>query len=401
MFSGDPEKSADPNSVTPSTFIKKFCAHMRNLTGQTDADRINALVDYLEEDSPAEKWYKDLKARQTPPAPTTWNEWEAAFMARFPRPQKAERTPQEWERELAGMKLKVEDLDTRVQVGGANVFAHINFASKLLETARLAGIDTSTAGIWQSRDALPEVLREKVPATQTNWTTYMDAIKAVDRTHIRKGVAKAKKAQEMEHVVRELAAQDRGRHTQSAPTTPVTKMSSQLAQTALSTPKAPAATTNANPFGAGGGRGNLFTPGRDNETLTSEELARMRKVVDQLSRSLLNDDGPGRAEYVRRVGVWNTATAGTRPRLELTGYPLSPGTVVPGSGECYGCGKITTPWHRKTECPGPKIDAKETTFRTLVAKYLRAAPAPVNVVLDWMDFGEEIDDEGFPEGPSE
>jgi hypothetical protein len=45
---------------------------------------------------------------------------------------------QEWERELMGMKLKVKELDTTVQVGSASVFAHVNFASKLLETAKLA-----------------------------------------------------------------------------------------------------------------------------------------------------------------------------------------------------------------------------------------------------------------------
>jgi hypothetical protein len=119
---------------------------------------------------------------------------------RFPGRQKAERTAQEWERELMGMKLKVKELDSTVQVGGTPMFVHINFASKSLETAKLAKIDTTTSGIWQSCDVLPEVLREKVPLTQANWTTYTDAIKAVDHVHICKGVVKAKKAQEMERV---------------------------------------------------------------------------------------------------------------------------------------------------------------------------------------------------------
>ncbi|KAJ7304811.1 hypothetical protein DFH08DRAFT_647627, partial [Mycena albidolilacea] len=191
MFSGDPETAVDLNAVTPSTFIKKFRSHMHDLAAMSDADHIDVLLDYLVEDSPAEKWYKDLKASTKVPA--TWAAWQAVFATRFLGPQKAEKTTQEWERELMGMKLKAEELDTTVQVGSAPVFAHVNFASKLLETAKLAKIDTTTSSIWQLRDTLPDVVREKFPPTQTNWTTYMDAIKAVDRVHICEGVVKAKK----------------------------------------------------------------------------------------------------------------------------------------------------------------------------------------------------------------
>ncbi|KAJ6592385.1 hypothetical protein B0H19DRAFT_920006, partial [Mycena capillaripes] len=194
MFAGDPDTNAEPSTVTPSTFIEKFRAHMRDLAVTGNDERIDVLLDYLVEDSPAEKWYKALKADAN--TPTTWVGWEAAFAVRFPSPQKAERTTQEWERELAGMRLTVEELDTTVRVGGAPVFAHVNFASKLLETAKLAKVDKTMSGIWQSRDALPEVMREKVPANQPEWTSYTNALKAVDRVHIREGVAKAKKAQE-------------------------------------------------------------------------------------------------------------------------------------------------------------------------------------------------------------
>jgi Asp-tRNA(Asn)/Glu-tRNA(Gln) amidotransferase C subunit len=279
MFSGDPETAADPNAVTPSTFIKKFRSHMRDLAVASDTDRIDALLNYLVEDSPAEKWYKDLKASVN--APATWAAWQAAFVMRFPGPQKAERTTQEWERELMGMKLKVEELDTTVQVGGASVFAHVNFASKLLETAKLAKIDTTTSSIWQSRNALSEVLCEKVPPTQANWTTYTDAIKAVDCVHIREGVVKAKKAQEVERVVRDLAARDKGRQVHNEPTTPISKMSVQMQQAALNTPKAPANPPGANPFSQGGGSGNLFGQGSATE-LSEEGLAKLRTIAEKL-----------------------------------------------------------------------------------------------------------------------
>ncbi|KAJ6510919.1 hypothetical protein C8R45DRAFT_814468, partial [Mycena sanguinolenta] len=160
----------------------------------TDAQKIDAFPDYLVEDSPAEKWFLALQSSATPAM--TWAVLETAFHARFPGPEKVERTTQEWERELAGMRLMLTELNTTVNVGSAEVFAHVHFASRLLELAQLAGIAATPSGIWQSRDALPEVMREKVPSTQADWTTYMAVIRLVDRIYLRESVAKAQKAHE-------------------------------------------------------------------------------------------------------------------------------------------------------------------------------------------------------------
>ncbi|KAJ7112700.1 hypothetical protein C8R44DRAFT_631597 [Mycena epipterygia] len=385
--------SAETKTVTPSTFIKKFRAHMRDLTVTADAARIDALQDYLEENSPVEKWYKDLQASANPA--TTWAAMEAAFLARFPGPEKAERTAQEWERELASLKLTVEELGTTVKVSSADVFAHVHFAGRLLEIAKLAKIDGTTSGIWQARDALPEVIRDKVPSTQTDWTTFTAAIKAVDRIHIKEGVAKAKKVQEMECTLNDLTK------NRTPPMTPVSKMAGQLSRTALGTPKAPTgpvAPAGGNPFASGGGRGNLFG-GQQQQNLDENAKARLREVAGRLARSLLRDDAEGRAEYARRVGLWNAAHREGKVLLEQVGYLLSPGTAAPCSGECFGCGKVTTPWHRKSECPGPAIPPKETTFRSICMRNIAAKAVPVNVVAEWMDFGD-VEEEDFVAGSS-
>ncbi|KAJ6518972.1 hypothetical protein C8R45DRAFT_1085032 [Mycena sanguinolenta] len=399
MFSGE-LAGAESADVTPSTFIKKFRAHMRDLRGpavQADAQKIEAFPDYLVEDSPAESWFVALQAG--PSAVTTWQALEAAFHVHFPGPVKAERTAQEWERELVGMKITLAELGTTVKVGGVDVFAHVHFASCLLEIARLAGIATTVSGIWQLRDALPEVLREKVLATQVDWGTYTAAIKAIDRVHIREGVAKARQVQEMECTIADLSS------TRTPPLTLVSRMAAQLSRTALATPCAalvPAqqVPANANPFGGGGGQGNLFAL----PTMTEEGKVHLRKIVKDLSGAMLSDDTAGRAAYARRITNWNGIHGGQKRLLEHTGYPLSPGTAPPCSGECYGCGKVTAPWHCRSECPGPVIPAKESTFRSLCAKYLREAPtAAVNAVLDdlaWMDFAP-AEEEDFGEGLSE
>ncbi|KAJ7255441.1 hypothetical protein B0H12DRAFT_1287911 [Mycena haematopus] len=392
MFSGEPA-TAESQGVTPNTFIKKFRAHMRDLgggTALTDAQKIDAFPDYLVEDSPAEKWFVALQGGATPV--TTWATLEAAFHVRFPGPEKVERTAQEWEQELAGMRLTLNELTTTVKVSGAEVFAHVHFASCLLELAQLAGIAATPSGIWQSRDALPEVLREKVPSMQADWTSYTAAIRLVDRVYLRESVAKARKTQEFERTVTDL-------RSRQAPLTPVSKMAAQLSRAALATPRTASMPTRTNVpanagagvdvFGAGGGQGNMFTP----PEMTNEGRTQLRKIVERLTASMLPDSAAGREEYGRRVANWNTIHGGKKVLLERTGYPLSPGTVPPLSGECYGCGKVTIPWHRRTECQGPALPLKESTFRSLCAKYLREARAVgVNAVLgeqedlDWMDF---------------
>jgi hypothetical protein len=377
--------------------MKKIRAQMRSDGLTKDSEKIAALEDYLVENSPAEKWYNNTLNGAG--APTTWAQLEKLFVDRFPTPEKAERTPQEYERELLAMKLTVEELDTTVNVSGAEVYTHIRFAGRLLELAKLAGIAATAAGIWQARDALPDVIREKVSAKQTDWTTFTNAIKGIDRVDIREGAAKAKKAQEMERTLRDLAAKDK----RQAPMTPASKVASQLAQVALATPRANSTPPPANPFGAGGGRGNLFgqtqTPNQ-NEPMTPEALTKLKGIVERLSRALLRDDAAGRAEYTRRITIWENAYAGSRPHLEDVGYPLSPGTVAPGSGECFACGKITTPMHRSNECTGPKLPRRESTFRSIVNKHMRTTPVQVNAVVDWMDFGEAEEEDflaGLPE----
>lgn len=397
MFSGDPDVALKKGTITSKTFMKKIRVQWHRDGMTKDAEKIKALQDYLTENSPAEKWYEDLVNGAN--TPTTWDNLEAAFISRFPTPEKAERTPQEYERELLGMRLTVEELDKTVEVG-VNIFTHVHFAVRLLELAKLAGIDATASNIWQARDALPEVIREKVPLTQKNWTSFTDTIKGIDCVYIREGAAKARKELEMERTVRDLATRDKAH---PPPTTPVSKMTAQLSNAALTTPKTNAASAGVNPFGAGGGKGNLFRQapaGPQSDQLTPEALEVLKGHTERLGRALLWDDAAGRAEYARRMTNWEKVFTGTCLRLETVGYPLSLGTVAPGSGECFGCRKITAPMHRSADCPGPRIPQRESTFRSIVNKHIRTAPMQVNAVANWIDFGEE-DEQDFAEGSTD
>ena len=74
------------------------------------------------------------------------------------------KTKLELERELAGMRIKTEDLGTIEKYRGEDVYTHVIFAEKVLDLAKHAKIETTASlGLFTLQDNLPEVLRERVP----------------------------------------------------------------------------------------------------------------------------------------------------------------------------------------------------------------------------------------------
>jgi hypothetical protein len=153
----------------------------------TDEQKIGLFELYLKSDSPSEEWYNDAKTKKT-----TWAELEKDFKARFPNVKKATKTAPELERELGTMRISTEELGKTEKYRGEEVYTHMIFAEKILDLATRAKIEASTSGLWNVRDELPEVLREKIPENQTSWTAFAQAIKGVDMGHIREGVRKYK-----------------------------------------------------------------------------------------------------------------------------------------------------------------------------------------------------------------
>ena len=208
--------------------------------------------DYLKMGSPAEAWF----LRTTTPK-KVWPSFKTAFEKEFPDVDRAEKTAQDLERELLAMKLHPDSLGKTERYANDDVWTHVTFAQRALDLVRCAGIAGGTSNIWQVRDALPNVVREKVPEKQMNWITFCDAIKQVDVGHIKEGAQKH--AAEQEEKARLCAEFEALRNTVFAtktPNTPTRGISSQLGRTTISqTPTA----ANQNPFTtAGGGRGNLF-----------------------------------------------------------------------------------------------------------------------------------------------
>jgi len=363
------------DEVTSKDFMKVYRrAAINNSNMNSDEAKITNFQNYLGSDSPAEEWYEE-----TGKALNKWPEFEAAFFDKFPTMEKAKKTAVELERELAGLKLQVEDLGKKEKYGGQEVWSHIAFAENALDLARRAKIEKGTSSLWAIRDGLPEVIREKVPESQASWTTFCDAIKAVDMGHIRDGVRKhneraAEAARMRAEILNDI------KRTRTVVDSPTAAIRTQLRNTAItqSTPARTNTTMNANPFGAaGGGRGNLFaqnrpppvarTPSQPRAPATEADKAALRARLE--AYPIQPDTPEGTAAYLRQLTVWKAAFPALRV-TEQTGFPLRPGGAPAGSGECYRCGKGG---HIRPECDTPPeqlIPPLESTFRAICGSVL-------------------------------
>jgi len=154
----------------------------------------------------------------------------------------------------------VEDLG-KEKYGGQEVWLHITFAENALDLVRRAKIKKGMSLLWVVRDALPEVVREKVTENQVSWMTFCNAIKAINMGHIQDRVRKhnekvAKGARMKAEIVNDLK-----RTTQAVVDSPTAPLQMQLCNTVISqlAPVRTNTTMNTNPFrNTGSGRGNLF-----------------------------------------------------------------------------------------------------------------------------------------------
>lgn len=150
------------DNIQPSKFIKIFHQVTRNSFAD-EPSWVDGLGNYLKTGSPAETWF----LKQTMPK-MTWTAFKKEFKKEFLDVDRAEKTPQNLERELLAMRLHTENLGKMEHYAGEEVWTHIAFVQQALYLAQCAGIATGNSNILQVRDSLPDVIREKVTETQTD-----------------------------------------------------------------------------------------------------------------------------------------------------------------------------------------------------------------------------------------
>ena len=353
------------DTLQPSDFLKMIKRSFLANQTTTDSQKVDLFELYLKSDSPAEEWFNDANTPKK-----TWATLEQEFKKRFPNVKKAMKTAPELERELGAMRMTAEELGKTEKYRGEEVYSHMVFMEKILDLAKRAKIEATTSGLWNVRDELPEVLREKIPEDQASWTAFAQAIKDVDMGHILEGVrkhkAKAANDAQVKADINLLKQRTAGAAIWSL-NSPTKAIRAQLANTAISQqPDSRAA--QGDPFGSsGGGGGNLFGARPVRPPATEAEKATLK--ASMALYPLQPDTPEGEVVYLEQLRTWRRLN-GDNHVSKSTGFPLRPGGAQPASGECYGCGKTG---HRRIDCQTTgtkKIPQLEATFRAICGSIL-------------------------------
>ena len=322
-FSGTHE-----DKTQPSDFLKAIKHSFLASGTMADDQKVGLFELYLKSDSPAEEWYNETKTPKK-----AWSELEQAFKVRFPNVRKATKTTPELERELGVMRITVEELGKIEKYRGEEVHTHTIFAEKILDLAKQAKIEIS--GLWNVRDELPEILREKIPENQASWTAFAQAIKNVDMGHIREGVRKHKAKVASDAQMKadiNLLKQCTANAAMGNIDSPTKVIRTQFVNAAISQP------TQRDPFGSMGGGGgvNLFSPRMPRPPATEAEKATLRTSLTLYP--IQPETQEGEEAYLDQLRTWRWVN-GENHVSRSTAFPLRPGGAPPGSGECYGCGR--------------------------------------------------------------
>jgi hypothetical protein len=409
FFSGD-----GSDKQQPVDFLKKFNRAMREARVSSDTALVKAFGDFLKTDSPAEEWYTD---QDTPITKPTWENFEVTFKVRFPGMQKAKKSPADLERELANLRLDKKTLGATVAYGGQDAWSHVVFTEKALDLAKCTGIEKTRSSLTGVCDNLPEVFKEKISGNIGTWEAFCTEIKAIDidalRDWVRKEEVKEKKERERDEANNARFANLEALRTHTTtPASPTAGIRHQMSRTTITvgTNQNNTRSTNlaADPFSTGGGgRGNLFPATNTIARAPSTEVQRAAIRI-RISAFPMQPNTPvGISSYRDQCQAWLATFGANQKVTEATGFPLLPGGMPPGSGECYVCRKLG---HMRANCTNEQVPFKEKQWRGICGTVLRHGKptlALVNFIANQEDFiwmqsagTEDNVQQGNGEGPS-
>ncbi|KAF9001382.1 hypothetical protein BDZ89DRAFT_1146892 [Hymenopellis radicata] len=350
-FAGD----EDVDKLSPKEFLRLFKLTHIELGDDKKLERFNL---HLVSDSVASEWFDTIN----PARKTVWTDVLDDFAARFPTASKAKETPAEIEKSMLMAALSEADVGEK---NDKNEYKHVAFAAMLYRKATQAGIEkTKSSTIISVHDRLPGIVREKVRGEQTNWKTFTDDIAKLDMEFVRNEKRKRLEAQEESRRVVDKALQCRAPETPSkdlARTLATTSIGAGARQNITTNPFAPTARQGAPPpMNPPTGQQQPTCPRRQVRFIPEPTQAEKAIIRGHMATQVIPATP---AEHAAAVRAWGTKYGVNTPVSPDTPFPLSPGTALPGSGECFDCG---TTGHDTRGCTLPMLPIlREIEWRRL------------------------------------
>ncbi|KAJ3742279.1 hypothetical protein EV360DRAFT_25463, partial [Lentinula raphanica] len=348
---------------------------------------------YLKHGSPADAWYAEK-------APTLgdWDAFIVAFRIQFPAPKVQARTPMEYERILVELRLDEDKMLERHQETHNYMWRW--FADELLRYAKLAKVDSGCSSIIAVRDALPYALKCKVGDEHGSWTSFVEAIKTVQKQDIEEGMERKKFLERARERTVTEAVMASKKFWDSAPQIP------ESPSKALGRSFSGMGLESGHRAGFGGGQRGGFgsrgghAGGRGPFHLWPFHLATLSEdqPVATLARNanLLPhhpDTVKGQRAYREQLASW-ARQWGREAVIDFQKpVPLTPGTAPICSGECYNCGMRGHQGRSCTATGAQALGPREREWRVLCGRHLPRAlpmadrPRAVNSVMD-AEFGK-------------
>ncbi|KAJ6492931.1 hypothetical protein C8R47DRAFT_1070423 [Mycena vitilis] len=370
FFYGD---GRDPDPV-PGDHLKAIQqAFKENSSDQFKCDR---LIDSFATNSEAETWAEAL-----PPATVAnWAALKAAFLVKWPKQTIVVKTVEQHRKRLRAEKLSKDAIGQTEMVKGVETTGQAAWANRILFLSGLAQ-DTSGALISSVREGMPEMMQKLLKGTFATWPAFCDAVKAIDEDEIRLALANEKRIQQTEDEVRRLRTEVRsGGSVQGSPTAPLRAAFGNFTVGRGGTPqRPPAAANHADPFAPGGQMhpNNIMrafaAPARGGNPARGAGFRpnpqRMADLSANTAAMVHHGDTPaGRTAYQAQVANWAVMNPNKAGPDEFAPYPLTPGTLPVGSGECYTCG-VRHPMNQPH--PRANVPAFEQRYRGIAGYIIR------------------------------
>ncbi|KAI0315314.1 hypothetical protein OF83DRAFT_1062325, partial [Amylostereum chailletii] len=325
----------DLDNERSDDFLSDIRNSIRGFKLTTDSEKIEFFQDQLAGGSPAKEWFKNLDATKKNVFADVVKEFEAVF----PTIEVVKRPMVDIEAEIADAKLKEEELGATVQVGGKEVMKHVAHASRLMKLAREAGIAQKTDLIGIARNHLPPCIKDNIATTFANWKMFTDAITAVDKAKVRDAAECATWYAIMEARIKQLEATTARQQSSTMPLLQGMRSLSINQRPQPSTAGVQASTqspsTTSTTTGGRGGTAFARPMSRARDPLPHINATQLQEVLALWPQRL--DTQSGKEQYMADVRAWR-AKHGDRGRVTaLTGFPLRPGNIGVGKGECWAC----------------------------------------------------------------